>query len=44
VQGLLADAEALADLGDAQALGQVGLGLAQRVRSRADVAECAGPG
>src|SRR5579885_2351747 len=29
VQGLLAGAEALADLGDAQALGQVGLGLAQ---------------
>jgi hypothetical protein len=27
VQGLLADAEALADLGDGQALGQVGLGL-----------------
>jgi hypothetical protein len=29
VEGLLADAEALADLGDGQALGQVGLGLAQ---------------
>src|SRR5262249_45555270 len=29
VQGLLAHAEALADLGEAQALGQVGLGLAQ---------------
>src|SRR5262249_23223833 len=29
VQRLLADAEALADLGDGKALGQVGLGLAQ---------------
>src|SRR5262249_40626805 len=29
VQRLLADAEALADLGDGQALGQVGLGLAE---------------
>ena len=29
VQGRLADAEALADLGPAQALGEVGLGLAQ---------------
>src|SRR5262249_8405281 len=29
VQGRLTDAEALADLGDVQALGQVGLGLAQ---------------
>src|SRR5262249_49995674 len=29
MQGLLADAELLADLGDAQALPQVGLGLAQ---------------
>jgi hypothetical protein len=29
VERLLADGEALADLGDGQALGQVGLGLAQ---------------